>query len=196
MKSILGRRYDWRRLPQPWFDMDRLEIVVPRASEYPAESLFITGLHWVPIYPDSIRSDLDEKSRIRAALDMMSGYYEIFVTYRILQILMYAHYLAIGDRNKAIIELKKGVYEFSADSHVCAPIFNTILAILLKENAEFVQSKEQLKNALAKYPRARQFLIDEKDVEAIKDGLRYWEEKTKTTLEEIEKKIPKKKFWQ
>jgi len=31
-KSILGRRHDWRRRLRLWFDMDRDEIVVPRAN--------------------------------------------------------------------------------------------------------------------------------------------------------------------
>ena len=32
MRSILGRRHDWRRLRRPWFNMVRIEIVVPRAN--------------------------------------------------------------------------------------------------------------------------------------------------------------------
>ena len=32
MKFILGRGQCWHRLRRPWFDMDRLDIVVPRAS--------------------------------------------------------------------------------------------------------------------------------------------------------------------
>jgi hypothetical protein len=166
--------------------------------EYPAESLFISGLHWVAIYPDSIRPDMDEKSRKNAALDMMTGYYEVFVTFRILRILMFAHYLAIGDRSRAILELTNGVKEFNADTHLCSPIFHTLLGQLLKEDGEFVQSHNHLKNALTQYPRAHELLslFDDKDkvfMGKIKDALGFWEGKAKSTIEEIEDKLPKKK---
>jgi tetratricopeptide (TPR) repeat protein len=156
--------------------------------EYPAESLFISGLHWVPIYPDSIRPDMDEKSRKNAALDMMSAYYEVFVTFRFLQILMYGYYLAEGDRNKAIRELRNGVKDFNADIHVCSPIYHTLLGLLLKENGEFAQSKYYLKSALADYPRSYQLIDifnDEKNdifMEKAKDALRFWEQKAKIAI--------------
>ena len=45
MKSILGQRRSWRRPRRPWFDMDRAEIAVPRAS---GEAVFLRfDLKWL-----------------------------------------------------------------------------------------------------------------------------------------------------
>jgi len=166
---------------------------------FPAESLFINNLHFVPIYPDSIRPDMDENSRKNAAIDMMAQYYEVFVTFSVVHILLYAYYLHSGDRERSGLELTTGTNGFTADTQLCSPIFHTMLGLHYKEKGDYALSSNELNTALTDNIRARELfsLFEDESHKSFIDNIKYalniWEVKAKSTSNELDKIIPKRK---
>lgn len=166
---------------------------------FPAESLFINNLHWVPIYPDSIRPDMDEISRKNAAIDMMAQYYEVFVTFSVVHVLLYSFYIYSGDREQAGLELRTGASDFTADSQLCSPIFHTMLGLHYKEKGDCALSSKEFKTALTDNIRARELfsLYEDESQKSLMDRVKYaliiWEGRAKSASVELDAIIPKRK---